>query len=726
MPDVAQILPDALKPWTFHGFDLSYREGDKEARGTCPFCGREGKLYVNAESGQWNCRKCNEGGNVFTLLRRLWEERGQSDNALSLLAERKRVSVEAMVAWGAGVGFVAPEDIFVPGFDAGGQVMQLYRWTYNPGDDRFYWNMPKGLKHALLGVHLFDRNKRDVYLCEGFWDAVALWETLRSLRRTENGVYLPTDDESDSLLANANVLAIPTATTFNEHWAELFSGCRVFLCLDSDHPDKMGRVSGLEGTKHAVSVLALADDPPEEMQWLVWGEGGYDKELKSGYDVRDLLTSGDEEDRNMGLERLFHSLEPVPADWINAAKKKGKPCLEPIECRDWATVEKACQKGFTFTEGHNRGLSCMFACAASVDIGGAQLWMQFIGPPSCGKTSLGEGLLIARKECVSRSVLKGFHSGWKTEDGKDHSVMAAIKGKAVITKDGDSLLNAENKAVIMSEARDGYDRSSVYQGRNGVLHEYLDHSWVWMIYGTSAMRELDASELGQRFVHCVIMEGVDKKVERAINDGRMTAFEALMANQASANGDGTDGPERTFAKRVIGGYMIYLRRNMKYLVSQVRNTDEAREEIKLLAEFVALFRARPSTTQNEDVTRELSTRLLEQLGKLAYCLAAVLGKRVIDKEVMRRVRQCAFDTCRGKTVRLAKAVFRAGPRGASAQALSIECNLDLREIKSLLIFLKTIDVLEPIVEKKKVGVGAAGLKWRLTKDATTLYKKLLT
>lgn len=725
MPEVKQTLPVPLRPWEFHGVELSYREGDKEARGDCPFCGRAGKLYVNAESGQWNCRVCAEGGNVFSLLRRLWDERGTGEGTVEQLAADKRLLPDSLRTWGVGTGLVATDSVYCPGFDAAGQVTQLYKWTYNPAEKRHYWNMPAGLKHALHGVHLFDRNKRDVYLCEGVWDAIALWECMRSLRRTENGIYVPVDDEEDSLLATANVLAVPTATTFNEHWAELFAGCRVFLLFDSDLPDRFGRSSAAEGAKHVVSVLTLADDPPEEIQWLVWGEGGFDKTLKHGYDIRDLLTSGTEADTHVGMERLFHSLEPVPAEWVALAKKRGKPLVEPIDCRDWKTVEDACKKGFTFTDGHEKGLLCMLACATSVDIGGAQLWMQYVGPPSCGKTSLVEGLLVARKECVSKSVLKGFHSGMKTEDGKDHSVMAKVKGKAVITKDANSLLDAENLLVIMSEARDAYDRASVYHGRNGVIHEYVDHAWVWMIFGTSALRQLDASELGQRFIHCVIMEEIDRKVERAVNRGRIDAFERLMSAQASANGDGTDGPERTFAKRVIGGYLIYLRRNMRYLVSEVKYTKEAKAEVELLSEFVALFRARPSTRQTEDVTRELSTRVLEQLSKLAYCLAVVLNKKETDEEVMLRVRQCAFDTCRGKTVKLAKAIFRTGPRGAVPQSLSIECNIELREVKNLLMFLKAINVTEPIVEKKKIGIGAAGLKWRLTKDATDLYKKLL-
>ena len=37
----------------------------------CPFCGKSGHLYINAETTQWDCKRCGETGNLLTMKRRL-------------------------------------------------------------------------------------------------------------------------------------------------------------------------------------------------------------------------------------------------------------------------------------------------------------------------------------------------------------------------------------------------------------------------------------------------------------------------------------------------------------------------------------------------------------------------------------------------------------------------------------------------------------------------------
>src|SRR4051812_44497525 len=74
--------PDILKQFIFHGVELSTKYTKKEIPGTCPFCAREGRFYVNSETGEWNCRVCNagtesskanKGGNATTFIRCLYE-----------------------------------------------------------------------------------------------------------------------------------------------------------------------------------------------------------------------------------------------------------------------------------------------------------------------------------------------------------------------------------------------------------------------------------------------------------------------------------------------------------------------------------------------------------------------------------------------------------------------------------------------------------------------------
>lgn len=734
MPD-AEELPKALKPYSFHGVDLSYREKNDEAIADCPFCLRMGKFYINAETGQFSCKTCGENGNVYSFLRLLWEKSDCPEALVGELATDRSLSPEGLEAWGIRWSAISNE-VLIPGFDAGGKFNQLYKREYHSVEKRWFLNMPKGLNHAIHGVHLFDRKKPRVYVCEGIWDGVALWDMLRTVADNGADELIATDDVEQSLFASANVVAAPTCTTFSEYWVSLFAGKEVVFLFDNDHPDRMGRLGALEGTKHAVSVLMSADEPPDSIKYLNWGEKGFDPDLKHGFDVRDLLTSPPEDetelsadDRMSRILQFFSMVEPVSQEWLAAGKKKGQPVIEMVECERWDDLVVKWKRAMTWTEGLDRALSIMLAAAASVDIGGDQLWVQIISPPSGGKTSLCDGLVIDRKNAVLKSITKGFHSGWKAEDkegnAKDVSLLAKIKGKAVVTKDGDTLISAINLPQILSDARDAYDRNATSDHKNGVAWTYENHSWVWILCGTPALREIDSSELGQRFLSCRMLE-VDDKVEKKINSNSFDAFTRLMAAQATANGDRIDGPDKLLAKQMTGGYLHYLRREMKYLVSEVKFDPKLKDEVHSLAVMVARFRARPSTKKtSEEAVTELSTRVQTQLLKLAWCLAVVMNRPKIDAEVMRRVRQTALDSCSGKTLEIARMVHKAGKNGIDPISLGIKVSMGNAELRALMIFLKKIDVLEPFAFKGKVGLGSSKNRWRLTVETQKLYTKVM-
>ncbi len=80
--------PAALRPYAFHGVALEYAAGAKQATGDCPFCGRAGKLTIEAATGLWKCWVCaagnsRGGGNLLTFLRLLWDRSDAATNGAS-------------------------------------------------------------------------------------------------------------------------------------------------------------------------------------------------------------------------------------------------------------------------------------------------------------------------------------------------------------------------------------------------------------------------------------------------------------------------------------------------------------------------------------------------------------------------------------------------------------------------------------------------------------------
>lgn len=306
MPKVnGDDTPAKLKPYKFHGLDLSYSNGDKEALATCPFCDHDGKFSITIESGEWRCLSCNEGtdkgrvtkgGNVYVFLRKLWEYGENATHDYQELASNRGVLFpETLVAWGVCRSIVTREWL-VPGYNVEGSLCQLYRYVMVDGRMRLLATPTIG--HQLHGMNLFDKKKDSVYVCEGPWDAIVLWEVLKHTKRGDDGELAKTANQAISLLSEANVLAVPGCSTFNEKaWPALFSGKHVYLMYDNDHEKtnpKTGNKTApaaYEAMRRVAGILGATKKPPAQISYLHWGDLGFNPGLPTGYDVRDLLTN---------------------------------------------------------------------------------------------------------------------------------------------------------------------------------------------------------------------------------------------------------------------------------------------------------------------------------------------------------------------------------------------------------------------------------------------------
>lgn len=306
MPQVEDETPDSLKPYICHGVDLAWKVGAKEAIGDCPWCGREGKFSVNAATGQWRCFVCLEGndngkgtggGNVYVFLRMLWEkslEQTTTEDYQKLAADRKLHFDTTPLFWNLAKSYLIDKWL-VPGFNTDLKLTGLYRYTWV--DERMALLPTTTLGHQLLAnPSSYVSSRGTIYLCEGIWDAMALWEILGVTKQTDEG-YAQTASQEFNLLADANVLSVPSASTFYESWRPIFGGKRVILMAQNDHERIHPRTGMLvppasyRGMQRVADMLAKAENPPSEISLLHWGEKGYNLDLPSGYDIRDALTS---------------------------------------------------------------------------------------------------------------------------------------------------------------------------------------------------------------------------------------------------------------------------------------------------------------------------------------------------------------------------------------------------------------------------------------------------
>lgn len=737
MPEVNKT-PAAVRPYTWYGLDLSHGPTDQWV-GDCPFCARPKKWYVHDATGKWDCKLCAATGNLPTFLTRLYAEServGSDDDYRALAENRGLLDPDTLREWGLRKSLITGEWL-VPGYSCTGKLVTLYRYARPPGGKKPVLMICPGAETTLAGVHALDRKRADVYLAEGLWDAMILWETMGYAKGGADGLLL-TGNGKASLQSKANVLAVPGANTFKEDWAGVLGGKRVVLLYDNDHPTThptSGAVvppAAYDGMRRAFRAMSAAPARPESVAYLEWGPGGYDPRFPSGYDLRDALNgTTDRADRVAKLDAVLRKVRPTPADWVPGGSKGGKAGSTEatvIPCKSWADLRSAWQKAMKWDppgEGLDLGLSFMLAVAASTELQGDQLWGKVVAPPSGGKTTLADGLAMSRKHVISVDKITGFHSGFTTDpDGKeDNSLIARLPNKTLILKDGDTLLQQENLPQILSEARGIYDRKSNVSYRNKVKRDYT-LSMTFLICGTPSLHALDDSELGQRFLDCVLMDEIDDAAERAVNNRRLRQLAADMIAGPVTGGDG-DGEDKTAAKRLTGGYLEHLRAVVQSRITEAGMPDDSTfDAINDYGQFVAYMRARPSKRQDEVVQREVSTRLATQLYKLANCLMVVLDRPRIDADVLARVRRVALSTGRGRVLGVCNYLYRVRETGAVASAVSTATGEGDAKTGELLRFLRRIKIVH-LTDYRPPGAPRPTKVYRMTPALDGLYRRVV-
>lgn len=417
----------------------------------------------------------------------------------------------------------------------------------------------------------------------------------------------------------------------------------------------------------------------------------------------------------------------VPPEWLTGVLDRSAVAagstLDTLPCSSYKELHTAWRKAMRWTDGLDTALSVMLASIMSTECIGDQLWVKIIGPASCGKSTLCEAVSTNLDYVLPKSTIRGFHTGYKDPSGEDHSLIAKVAGKTLVTKDGDTLIQSPNLGQILSEARDVYDRTSRTHYRNSQSKDYANISMTWVLCGTNSLAAIDESELGERFLDCVIMHGIDDELEDEILIRKAHQTKRYMHRRANHKPETQYAPELIEAMRLTGGYVTWLRQNAEELLSSVAQTDDSIWLCTRLAKFTAHMRAQPSVRQSKSVEREFAPRLVGQITMLANCLAAVLNRGEVDAEVMRRVHKVAMDTSRGQSLIIAGTLFKS-PEGQTPSSIALYCNSTEDKTRTLLRFLKQIGVVELSTIKAANGARTGQTRYVLTERFRQIYQEV--
>ena len=256
-----RIIPDTdwTKLFGSLGIDLE-ENGSGEAVGDCPKCGGEGKLYVNVETGLWDCKVCKESGNPIQAVRNYYQRKLDETDKEDLREAQRALDVSLQTLNRFGIAFDGcTGNYLIPVKNPDGDVVNLTR--YKPGKyKRPLAMLPTGL-FGLENIS-FDSN-RILLLLEGPTDLIAVdqYLTKKKLRK------------------KYDLLAVPGAGTFKPAWAKYFDGRKVRICYDADD-------AGRDGATKAAKKL-LEANVNAKVYVLRWPRG-----YKKGTDLRDLIGKG--------------------------------------------------------------------------------------------------------------------------------------------------------------------------------------------------------------------------------------------------------------------------------------------------------------------------------------------------------------------------------------------------------------------------------------------------
>lgn len=704
-------LPPAVRPYASLGVHFG-RIDDRNAHADeCPFCkAGPAKFAVEVERGVAKCLRCNASVNAASFLQQLYDASTVDQEAVNeLTVARGFLNSATIKAWGLVQSPLTGEWLF-PAHAEDGRLCNLLRYTPGPDGKRLLMS-PRGYHVGLLGVPLFDSKAKTTYIAET-WNAPALWETLR-----ENG-------------NDANVLGVPGANVFQERWRPLFAGQDVILAVDNDHPyEANGRMqdgAGMAGARRTAGLLA---GTARSVLWLKWGPDGYDPDLKSGWDLRDaLVTAGTTgKARASVLEALAAKTEPVPDAWLTAPDR-----LQSKRCTSWRELRNSWKMAMTWTSDLEHMLAMFLAAIISTEtVGDGQLWLLTTAPPSSGKTTICDALGVARGRVVVRSVLRPVFSGYKDskDSTEDFGEVPTIRDKTLVVTDGDPLLKDPNRGLILSQYRGLFDGTAKIKYNNDLAFDYEGVKFTFILCGTAAMRELDAAEVGARFITCAFPEHIDPDHERDVNLRVINRAFRNVRTLANGQPETRIDADMAKAKALTGGYVEHLRANAAQLIGTVEEDvpDETKVKIIEMGEFVAHLRARPSKVQDETTEREFSPRLVEQFARLSVCLAAVLGKKSIDADVLARVRRAALDTARGRAYRYAAAMVSAGQFGVTVDGMVSRTGESEQKVRDFLRFLTEpgIRVAARVPEADVKAANLAGRRWRLHSRFAILWRRVV-
>lgn len=734
-------LPVGLRPYAYHGLDVSRinRTGSAaQAVTNCLFCDDPKHFYINAETGQYDCKKCGELGNQYGWLKKrheiaLAETKPEHWQELSQLRGGFPWIEYKMAGIAHELNSVGNAEWLIPVRNLEGAFANLCVWG---GKGSQVMGTDNCAMH-LFGGERIKTSPADTILVftEGKWDEIALNYLVRLFLDESTNKDYP---KSSTKIPYGKLLAVglPGAGTLKTEWIEklepVIKGRSGVLMLDND-------MAGAKGTESAVRKLSGVLGNLSKLEWS--------PDVFEGYDLSNFIAdrlfpqqaAGDERDPMPAvqvLDELFGLCVPAKGDLsetdqsaapprprIYVDKKTGQP-YRP----SWETVVKEYRKVFNTSRDTEAALAVMFAVCVSNQIKTKNpLWVHLVGPPGSGKT---EALMTLSDapNCLFRSQIsaQSLISGFQTYAGnEDKSEIPRFVGKTVVMKDWTEILSLGDfaKRDLYSVLRGGYDGSASRTFGNGETRVYdrttlngQDCHWSFLSGVTHAIYAHADPIMGERFLEVEFISAAKHDAHgHVLNSLRTGAMEFR---------------ERTDHLRQVAFEFLDFEIDPTTLPEP---SEEMGDRLTSLARVLSYLRAGVDRDRSGELSCrpqvDTGARPAQQLRKLLQALTYVFerknkqGEYVIDEEIYSYAERVAFDSAHGWNLDIVVCLVKNFPEPRTINELAVECQIGPTNLRHRLANMIELGMVTMSKPEKRKGPGQPEQRFALSEAFMHLWKQ---
>lgn len=505
----ALINHPSCKAYVKHGF-IPKDSNDTQIWGLCPFCAKENKMYVSIESKAWDCKVCGRSGGFQSFLNQMAEHCAlQFRGKIAIdLSKNRGISLSALKHFKVGYNEITSQYV-VPVYKLDGKEIFDLRYYRN----KKLWSTPS-CKVALFNWQEIANCKGTVWLCEGEWDGMAMFDALSQLSIDHNDI----------------AVAVPGANTFKAEWSEILRGKVVRVLYDNDK-------AGIDGAIKVYKNLSECKDK----KFIHWEEN-----RKEGFDIRDLWN----EIKNPSefLQSIVDLMRDEPKGINDSEKSSSSSSSERRETgTNYTGVGVDCKEIYKAYRNHlhlpdSDLLDIIFGTIIANRLSGDPIWLFLVAPSGMTKSELLQSIssfseVEAISTLTSHSLVSGANVG-----GTDPSLIPRLNNRVLCVKDFTTIfsMNIQAKEEIFGILRDAYDGEITKIFGHGVRRHYV--SKFGIIAGVTPAIEayLDGeSALGERFMRYTLelpetlesqLDYLRKATENVTLENEMRSQLRLIAN----------------------------------------------------------------------------------------------------------------------------------------------------------------------------------------------------